>query len=337
MCVYVCVCVCMCVCVCVCVCVCLCVSVCVCVCVLHCSSISRHSREIPSCYSIVAITLVHTYTDMLPERSMYSDIHDLSAGPTRSMMENETVAQRMQRAASGGKVLLFPGNTSPVQWISAHDVSQIMLSQGPPRVPWRIRAAAGDGSPRLGTLYLTWQPTVVYEPVGNRIFVPPRLHEKRRGVRENKTVRRVILSKLNRRRLVADGLPDNVNGIVFAWVEMSAGGGDPLMSEDAALQRLTDLIQDTAEKDRMAREFLNQLVNFTDEVHLVDGQRMHPHDIVHTMDDGKRMAGGLCGNPDCPVIAVKLKKCARCCRARYCSEACQRTDWKAHKQTCHRE
>ena len=31
---------------------------------------------------------------------------------------------------------------------------------------------------------------------------------------------------------------------------------------------------------------------------------------------------------------VKLKKCGRCARVRYCSRECQKDDWASHKQCC---
>jgi hypothetical protein len=41
-----------------------------------------------------------------------------------------------------------------------------------------------------------------------------------------------------------------------------------------------------------------------------------------------------CGNPECTVSGDGLLKCSACKSVYYCSEKCQKQDWKAHKNVC---
>ena len=43
---------------------------------------------------------------------------------------------------------------------------------------------------------------------------------------------------------------------------------------------------------------------------------------------------GRCGNTYCRVVSKDLKVCTRCRNISYCSQDCQRKDWKNHKAIC---
>ena len=43
-----------------------------------------------------------------------------------------------------------------------------------------------------------------------------------------------------------------------------------------------------------------------------------------------------CANPSCGASGAGLRRCADCGSVLYCSAACQRAHWKAHKAECRR-
>lgn len=46
-------------------------------------------------------------------------------------------------------------------------------------------------------------------------------------------------------------------------------------------------------------------------------------------------SGAKAAGPVCGVCGGKgSKTCSRCLKAYYCSESCQKEDWKTHKQGC---
>lgn len=48
----------------------------------------------------------------------------------------------------------------------------------------------------------------------------------------------------------------------------------------------------------------------------------------------KSEAERVCFAPGCGKCGLKFKRCAGCQLAEYCSEECQRNDWRAHKPMC---
>ena len=50
----------------------------------------------------------------------------------------------------------------------------------------------------------------------------------------------------------------------------------------------------------------------------------------------KPCAPRVCANPECGATTGSLRRCGGCAAVRYCSEACSRAHWRAHKAECRR-
>lgn len=55
------------------------------------------------------------------------------------------------------------------------------------------------------------------------------------------------------------------------------------------------------------------------------------HEITHKIDDSIKLP--QCAHPNCPVT-FKLRRCRGCNIVKYCSDMCQRADWKNHRVQC---
>jgi hypothetical protein len=81
------------------------------------------------------------------------------------------------------------------------------------------------------------------------------------------------------------------------------------------------------------------LVADLEETHGMETDDVEEAEAAAAAEEEERMERGGCDRAGCGAraggdAAVKLRLCAACRGARYCSVACQRTDWAAHKAAC---
>ena len=96
---------------------------------------------------------------------------------------------------------------------------------------------------------------------------------------------------------------------------------------------------------------LSLLVSFPHSVEFLTRQSLEPKTLGNSATARKREAlekareklnlllTGACGSPECPHGSVrdpsqKLLVCKGCSQKAYCDAACQKADWKAHKEAC---
>lgn len=62
--------------------------------------------------------------------------------------------------------------------------------------------------------------------------------------------------------------------------------------------------------------------------------RTYTRSMVYKLVENYTGRRGGCNNPNCATRDARLKLCAKCGMARYCSKDCQTTDWAEHKTIC---
>ena len=76
------------------------------------------------------------------------------------------------------------------------------------------------------------------------------------------------------------------------------------------------------------------IVNLTHKYMPLDSLCDEDHVITHKIDDSMACKPlSQCAHPNC-CVTFKLRRCSGCNIVKYCSESCQRADWKNHRVQC---
>jgi hypothetical protein len=128
--------------------------------------------------------------------------------------------------------------------------------------------------------------------------------------------------------LIAQHKGQEAESVVRAVIAMLDARTD-MHNDKAAAHSLLAIALSSQRKYAEARERMKAVVRMCvdaygdDDVHAREA-----HELVKHMEAVEQQA--TCVSCDAPARAA----CARCNRTLYCSRACQRADWRAHKPEC---